>query len=68
MCVHAKLLWSCQTLQPYGLQPTRLLTRGILRARILEWNAMTSSRGSSPSRDQMQVSYVSCIGRQILYH
>ena len=68
MCVHAKLLCTCQTLQPYGLQPIRLLIRGILRARILEWNAMTSSRGSSPPRDQMQASYVSCIGRQILYH
>ena len=36
---------------------------GILWARILEWLAMPSSRGSSQPRDQTCVSYVSCIGR-----
>ena len=35
----------------------------ILQARILEWAAMLSSRGSSQSRDQTRVSYVSCVGR-----
>ena len=40
---------------------------GVLQARILEWVAMTSSRGSSKLRDQTHVSYVSCIDRQILY-
>ena len=30
--------------------------------------AMPSSRGSSQSRDRTCVSYVSCIGRQVLYH
>jgi len=30
---------------------------GILQARILEWVAMPSSRGSSKPRDQIQVSY-----------
>ena len=34
-------------------------------ARILEWAAMPSSRGSSWSRDW---SHVSCVGRWILYH
>ena len=29
---------------------------------------MPSSRGSSQSRDRTCVSYVSCIGRQVLYH
>ena len=29
---------------------------------------MPSSRGSSQPRDQSRVSYVSCIGRWILYH
>ena len=42
--------------------------QGILQARILEWVAMPSSRGSSRPRDQPCVSYVSCIGRQVLYH
>ena len=36
---------------------------GILQARILEWVAMPSSRGSSWLRDWTHVSYVSCIGR-----
>ena len=37
-------------------------------ARILEWVALPSSRGSSQPRDQTHVSYVSHIGRQALYH
>ena len=41
---------------------------GILQARILEWVAIPSSRGSSRCRDQTRISYVSCIGRQVLYH
>ena len=40
---------------------------GILQARILEWVAISSSRGSSQPRDQTHVSCVSFIGRQILY-
>ena len=39
-----------------------------LQARILEWVALPSSRGSSRPRDRTHVSYVSCIGRQVLYH
>ena len=39
------------------------LSMGILQARILEWVAMFSSRGSSQPRDRTCVSYVSCIGR-----
>ena len=39
----------------------------ILQARILEWVAMLSSRGSSPPRDQTHVSYISCIGKQVLH-
>ena len=40
---------------------------GILQARILEWVAMLSSRGSSQLRDQTCISYISCNGR-VLYH
>ena len=40
----------------------------ILQARILEWVAVPSSRGSSGPRDGTCTSYVSCIGRQVLYH
>ena len=41
---------------------------GFLQARILEWVAVPTSRGSSWSKDQTQVSFVSCLGRQVLYH
>ena len=41
---------------------------GILQARILEWVAMPSSRGSSRLRDGTHTSQVSCIGRRVLYH
>ena len=35
-----------------------LLSTGILQARILEWVAVPSSRGSFQSRDQTQVSHI----------
>ena len=41
---------------------------GIFRARVLEWVARPSSRGSSLSKDGTRVSYVSCFGRWFLYH
>ena len=41
---------------------------GILQARILEWVAIHSSRGSYRPRDQTDISYIQWIGRQILYH
>ena len=46
------------------------LSTGILQARILEWVAMLSSRGSSQPRDRTwdRTSYVSGTGRQVLYH
>ena len=40
---------------------------GIFHARILEWVAIFSSRGSYQPKDGTHVSYFSCIGRQILY-
>ena len=41
---------------------------GIILERILEWVAMSSSRGSFHPRDQTCVCYVSYTGRQILHH
>ena len=41
---------------------------GILQARILEWVVTSYSRKSSSPRDWTQVSFISCTGRQILYH
>ena len=42
--------------------------QGILQARILEWVAVPSSRGSSQPRDLTCISYISCIGRQAYHH
>ena len=48
MCVHAKPLQSCLTLwDPVDYSPPGSSVHGILHARILEWVAMPSSRGSS---------------------
>ena len=38
------------------------------QASTLEWIAMSSSRGSSRPRDRTRISFVSCIGKRILYH
>ena len=35
---------------------------------MLEWVAISYSRGSPQSRDQAHISCVSCTGRQIHYH
>ena len=60
---------SCPTLcDPVDCSPPGSSVHGILQARVLEWVAMPSSRGSSRPRDQACVSYVSCIGRRVLYH
>ena len=40
----------------------------ISQSRILEWVAISFSRGSSWPRDKTHISCVSCIGRQIIYH
>ena len=73
VCVHARMhvrahsgAQSCPTLcDPMGCSPPGSSVQGISQARILEWVAISFSRGSSQPRDQTQV--VS-FGRQILYH
>ena len=48
---------SCDThVTPWTVAHLAPLTMGILRAGILEWVAMPSSRGPSQPRDQTQVS------------
>ena len=57
--------WSCPTLcDPMDCSPQGSSVHGILLARILEWVAMSSSRGPSPSRDWTHV----CFGRNVPYH
>ena len=60
---------SCPTL--WNLMDCSLLgssIHGISPAWILEWVAMSSSRGFAQPRDPIHVSCVSCIGRWVLYH
>ena len=52
---------------PWAVAYQAPLSMELLQARILEWVAMPSSRGSSLPRDQTHVSNISCIGRRVLY-
>ena len=66
MCVHAQLLQPCLTLcDPMDCSLQDFSVHGILQARILEWVAMPSSRGSSQTRDR---TWVSCIAGGFLMH
>ena len=47
------------SLQPVDCSPPSSSVHGILQARILEWVAISFSRGSSWPRDQTQVSHIS---------
>ena len=50
---------SCPSLcDPWTIVHQAPLSMGILQARILEWVAMLSSRGSSQPRDRTQVSHI----------
>ena len=60
---------SCPILcNPMDCSPPSSTVHGILQARILQWVAMHSSRGSSQPQHWIHVSDVSCIGRRVLYH
>ena len=62
-CLLAKL---CPTLLwPMDHSLPGSSVHGISQARILEWVAISYSRGSSQPRDQ---THISCFGMQILYH
>ena len=56
------------SLQPMDCSPPGSSVHGILQARILEWDAIPFSRGSSQPRNRTCSSYVFCIGRWVLYH
>ena len=55
-------------MRPLDCSPPGSPGHGISQARILEWVAISHSRGSSQPRDGTRVSYVSCIGRKVLDH
>ena len=67
-CIHACSVASVMSnsLEPdMDCSPLGSSVHGISQARILEWVAMSSYRGSCQPRDQI---CISCTGRWILYH
>ena len=59
VCVYAKSLQLCPTLcDSMEYRPPGSSVHGVLQARILEWVAFASSRGSSQPTDQTQVSCI----------
>ena len=67
-CVRTQSLQSCSTLcDPMDCSSPGSFVHGISRARILEWVAISSSRGSFWLKDWTSVSWSSCIGRWVLY-
>ena len=65
-CVLSQL---CPTLcDAMDYSPPESSVHGILRARILGWVAVPSPGGSSQPGDWTCISYISCTGRQVLYH
>ena len=65
-CMHVQWLshvWLFVTLWTIACQAP--LSMGFFQARILEWVAISSSRGSFSPRDW---THISCIGRRILYN
>ena len=64
------LLLSCFSrvwlpLWPYDPQPTRLLCPWDAPGRNMQWDAVLTSRSSSPPRDWAHISSVCCLGRRL---
>ena len=66
MCSVAESCLTLCDLTDYSLSGSSV--HGIIQARIKEWVAISSSKGSSWPIDWSHTFYVSCIGRQILFH
>ena len=61
LCMCTQLLQSCPTVcDPMDYSPPGPLSMGFLLARILEWLAMPSFRGSSWPRGRTCISHISC--------
>ena len=66
MCSVAK---SCLILcDPMDCSQPGSSVHGISQARLLDWVAISSSRGSSRLNYRTCVSCISCIGRRVLHH
>ena len=64
-CVCAQSLSHVQLCDPTDCSPPGSSAYGIFRQEILEWVAISYSRGSSWLRDRTLVSCISCTGRRI---
>ena len=59
-------LTHCDPVDCLSCSPPDSSVHGILQTRILEWVAISYSRGSFPPRDRTHVCCLSCTGRQVL--
>ena len=65
--LHISRVWLWDPKDPSS-HPTGSSVHGFLQARILEWVAISSSRGSSQPKNQTHVSHIFCIaGRFFTY-
>ena len=67
VCVPSCFSWVWLLVTPMDCSPPGSSIHGILQTGILEWVPMPSSRRSSWPKYQTYVSYVSWIGRRVLY-
>ena len=67
LCMHTKLLSRVRLSATLWTVPTRLLCPWDSPGKNTGVGAMPSSRGSSQPKDQICISYFSCVGRWILY-
>ena len=63
--IKCKACVNCSVMSNSDCSPPGSSVHRILQARILEWVAISFSKGSSPPRDQI---CISCTGTWILYH
>ena len=68
LCLHMCAQSGLTLCDPMDCSPSGSSVNVILQARILEWVAISFSTGSSPCRNQTNVSYIFCVGRLVLYH
>ena len=67
-CVYVRMLSHIHLFAtPWNIAHRAPLVHGIFQARILEWVAISFSRGSSWPRDRTRVSCVSCTDKQVLF-
>ena len=67
MCMFGHFIHVWLFVTPCSCSPPGSSVHGISQARILEWVAMPSYRGSSWPRNWSCVFHIFCIGRRVLY-